>query len=85
MDAETWNGKIRQMHAASNRSQRMLHLHEALGLLVTEAAELGASSLAERLRVLHAESFHLAALVQSHASDLEVELETARDAGEEPA
>jgi hypothetical protein len=85
MDAETWNEKLRQMREASERSQRMLLLHDALGQLVTEATDLGASSVAERLHVLHAETFHLAALAQNHASDLETELEAVRDAGEEPA
>ena len=85
MDAETWNEKTYQMNAASERSQRMIDLHTALGLLVREATALGVSSVAERLRVLHVETIHLAALVQSHAGDLETELEAVRAAGEKPA
>jgi hypothetical protein len=65
LDAETWNDKVSQMNAASARSQRIVRLHEALGLSVAEAADLGASSAAERLRGLHAETFYLAALAQS--------------------
>ena len=84
MDAETWHEKVRQMNAASERSRRMIRLHEALGPLVAEAAALGASSVADRLRVLHVETFHLAALAQDHAGDLLRELEAARRPRAEP-
>jgi hypothetical protein len=85
MDAETWNDKVHQMNAASIRSARMGELSTILGRSAALAAELGVEAVAAQLRQLEADTFHMAALGQSHAGDLMTELEEARDAGEEPA